>query len=821
MSRENSKNLVTTEQPTRHELSDLGRKIFLDRYALKTKDMPEEGMTVIHRQDGGIGIGIVVNVYEQDSQVVLDLGDENTIKCAIKDVEIPLEIEPSLMIKRVVSAMADIENCDKKEEWRENFFWLLDDWQFVPAGRILSSAGRSKLRTAYNCFVLPSPRDCREDIVKTLGRCIDIMACGGGVGLNISTLRPRNAYVISVNGRSSGPVSWSELYSQAVLLVEQGGSRRGACILVLDDWHPDILEFINAKRKAGVLEGVNLSVAISDRFMKAVLEDQDWDLVFPDTTHPRYDDIWDGDIEAWAASRPIIHYKTVKARHIWQALVESAWRSAEPGVLFLDRYNEKSNSWYLSKIRATNPCGEQGLPDWGVCNLGSLNLPKFIDNQEIAWERLRLAVWYAVRFMDNVVDSAYCVFDEVTILQKSQRRIGLGTMGLGELLIRLKIRYGSPECLEFLDKLYGFIAQEAYLASAEYALEKGSFPSLDIEKYMDSGYMKAMPEEIRAVVKEKGIRNITVLSQAPTGTIATMVGTSTGIEPYFSWEFRTKNRLGIQKVETAVHAEWVISHPGSPLPDYFVTAQELSPEEHVRVQAMIQRWVDSAISKTCNMHAGATMNQVMSVYMLLYELGCKGGTIYVDGSRMGQPLSAIDKEVPGLSETLEVRPVKLFGRTYRKKTPVGTAYITINANESAKQAPFEVFINVGKAGSDVAADAEALGRLISLILRLPGPSSAYERAQDIVGQLRGIGSGRAQGFGKQRVMSLADAVAQALAEHVGFNATSQLPGLPDVDEDTHLPLPLKTGDLCPECGQATFVFEEGCKKCYGCGYSEC
>jgi ribonucleoside-diphosphate reductase alpha chain len=403
-------------------------------------------------------------------------------------------------------------------------------------------------------------------------------------------------------------------------------------------------------------------------------------------------------------------------------------------------------------------------------------------------------------------------------------------MGLAEMMIRLKIRYGSQESTDFLDKLYKFIASEAYLASADNAAEKGVFTHFDTEKFLQSGFMEGMPAEVRQAVSEKGIRNVTLLTQAPTGTTGTMVNTSTGIEPFYFWSFQRKGRMGAHEERVVVYDEWLTEHPDKPLPDYFVTAMDLAPEDHVRVQAAIQRWIDSSISKTCNTPNSYTVEQTRELYELMYELGCKGGTIYRDGSRDVQVLNLQEEEKekkPVLSKVewpspvkWRARPATLHGNTYRKNTPIGTAYITINANGGGNKEPFEVFINVGKVGSDVAADAEGLGRLISLILRMPSPLSPTERVQDIVAQLRGIGSGRAQGFGKNRVMSLPDAVAQALAEHVGFSPTGDLPGLPDEDESAQLRLTLK-GDLCPSCGSATLLHIEGCKKCHECGYSEC
>lgn len=828
--------------PTENALPPLGEKIFLDRYALKDmrKTTLKEGDIVIvctNLETGQREIGTATRIAE--GQVTVELRDGAVIERSIEQVDKPLETHPSQMIDRVARALAEIEAPEKRAEWAENFRWLLNDWKFVPGGRILTGAGTDQNLTYYNCYVIPSPHDSRGGIMETLTQMTEIMSRGGGVGINISSLRPHHAYVKGVNGRSSGSVSWGALYSFVTGLIEQGGSRRGALMLILNVWHPDILEFVNSKRKMGQITNANISVGITDDFMAAVSADGDWDLIFPDTGDPDYDRLWDGNLAAWqAAGKPVVQYKTVKAREIWQSIIESAWASAEPGIFFVDRYNKMSNSWYYSPILCTNPCGEQGLPAWGVCNLGALNLARFVKDTEVDWETLGRGVRTAVRFLDNVIDSTPYFFEENAAQQLAERRVGLGTMGLAEMLIRLKIRYGSPESEQFLDRLYRFIATEAYLASADYAAEKGSFEKFEAEKFLQSGFLQGMPEEVRAAVREKGMRNVTLLTQAPTGTTGTMIGTSTGIEPYYFWSYYRKSRLGRHEEKVDVVAEWQAANPDQPLPDYFVTAMDLKPEDHVRVQAAIQRWVDSSISKTCNVPNEYTVDQVRDLYELMYELGCKGGTIYRDGSRDEQVLHLAGKEDESKKEKpaegskpaplpdikARVRPTVLHGITYRKHTPVGTAYITINSNGSGDQQPFEIFINVSKVGSDVAADAEGLGRLISLLLRMPSPLSPYERAQDVIGQLRGIGSGQQRGFGKQRVMSLADAVAQALAEHIGFHPDADLPGLPD-EEDEHSPYQLMfdfpKGDICPSCGNAALLLIEGCKKCHSCGYSQC
>jgi ribonucleoside-diphosphate reductase alpha chain len=822
----------------KNALNDLGRKIFLDRYALKdgSKKSLKKGDVVVvvsNSQTGQREIGTLTSISGSKVSVKLDSGEQ--VERSVEHIDKPIETDPAQMIDRVSRAVAGEEKEEHRDEWTGRFRWLLEDWRFVPGGRILTGAGTDQNLTYYNCYVVPSPKDSRGGIIKTLGHMTEIMSRGGGVGINLTSLRPHHAYVKGVNGRSSGSVSWGALYSFVTGLIEQGGSRRGALMLILNVWHPDILEFISSKRRMGQITNANISVGITDDFMKAVKEDGDWELIFPDTNHPDYDSEWDGDLIAWKeAGRPVVSYRKVKAREIWNAIIESAWASAEPGIFFVDRYNEMSNSGYYARIHCTNPCGEQGLPSWGVCNLGAINLARFAKKGDVDWDNLGRAVRYAVRFLDNVIDNTPYFFEENREQQLSERRVGLGTMGLAELMIRLKIRYGSKESDKFLDRLYKFIAIEAYRSSSDAAKEKGSFPKFEAAPFIESGFMKLMPEDIRKKILEDGVRNVTLLTQAPTGTTGTMVGTSTGIEPYYFWEWERRGRMGTHTERVAVYDEWRKANPDAEqLPDYFVSAMDLAPEEHVRVQAAIQKWVDSSISKTCNVPNQYTVDQTRQLYEMMYDLGCKGGTIYRDGSRDEQVLNLTKEEAkpepkPEPKQIKpRVRPTVLHGITYRKHTPIGTAYITVNADGATMEEPFEVFINVAKVGSDVAADAEGLGRLISLILRMPSPLGPDERARAVIAQLRSIGSGRQRGFGKNRVMSLPDAVAQALEEHIGSAlGENNYPVLPDEDEEEESRQFAFTfdelhADICPVCGNATFIYIEGCKKCHSCGHSEC
>lgn len=976
--------------------------------------------------------------------------------------------------------------------------------------------GTDQNLTAYNCYVIPMRAndtdagvDSRQAIIDTLGNMVEIMSRGGGVGINLSPLRPRLSFVSGVNGRSSGSVSWGALFSFATGLVEQGGSRRGALMLILEDWHPDLPEFIKAKRDMQAINNANISVGISHAFMKAVQTDADWDLVFPDTQDPDYDTLWDGNMRRWRdeLGKPVKVHRTLKAREIWNTIMESAWMSAEPGVVFLERMNEYSNSWYFEDLISTNPCvtgdtivytdqglwrvddlylrktalrvatdsrmadaaftdssevfatgfkpvfrlqteegfelrltadhqlltanrdwvaaqdlnpgdkiliqnrgggfgtegsleigrnrgletdncqipyqvlqgteqmqkgflqalfsvsgvvdmnkraiqldsasmpflqavqmlllnsgifsrirkanaerphqlqitgaslsifhariglsaeekqamlselssspsesetflatftqlvpdgedmvydltveqtnafcangfivhncAEQPLPSWGVCNLGHINLSRFaegpIGHAAVDWESLRRAIHLGVRFLDNVIDITPYFFTQNEEVQKGQRRVGLGTMGLGEMLISLGLRYGSAKSLEFIDELYEFIASEAYIASANLAAEKGAFPKFDAEKYLQGRFVEELPEHVRQEIEKKGMRNVCVLTQAPTGSTGTMIGTSTGIEPYYSWTYWRKGRLGVKEVQERIVEEYFSLHPElesrlDNLPDYFITAMDLTPKEHIQVQAAIQRWTDSSISKTANAPNHYTLEQTKELYEYAYRLGCKGVTIYRDGSRDEQVLTKKEEEEdtdsrehnaeiaeevpdektptsPAVSHPWPGRPQKLTGATYEWLTPLGKAFVTVNEYLGD---PIEVFINIGKAGSDISAMSEALGRLATLFLKHAGLKTADEKVQMLVKHLSDIGGSTSVGFGSNRISSVPDALAKTLKVHL---------------EDSHrrqgvqITIDFGSGmDICPTCGIAALAREEGCFVCKACGYSKC
>ena len=488
----------------------------------------------------------------------------------------------------------------------------------------------------YNCYVIPSPQDSRGGILENLSVMTEIMARGGGVGINLSSLRPRGSYIRSVNGTASGPCSWGELYSVATGdVIQQGGSRRGALMLMLDDWHPDIEELITVKTDLSRINHANLSICASDSFMEAVKADGTWDLVFPDTTDPEYDELWNGDLAAWRArGKPVKVYRTLKAREIWAKICEAAWRSAEPGLVFMERYQKRSNTWYFEKIRCVNPCGEQGLPAWGVCNLGAINLSAFVEDGVMDYELLAKTSRVAIRFLDNVIDATPYFIEENEQQQRNgTRRTGLGTMGLADALIKMRVRYGSEQSMPIVERIYRTIRDASYSASMEIAKEKGPFPQFDSEKYMQGSFIRQLPAALQEQIATHGVRNGVILTQAPTGTTSLLSGVSSGIEPVFDFAMKRVDRTGEHILYHPLFKEWQDAHDGEPVPDYFASSNDLRPEDHVRVQAVIQEYTDSSISKTVNAPNSYEIADVDKLYTLAYDLGCKGITFFRDGSR--------------------------------------------------------------------------------------------------------------------------------------------------------------------------------------------
>ena len=947
------------------------------------------------------------------------------------------------MFRRVARAIAAVDAAYGRDalETEQVFYDLLTKLRFMPNSPTFTGAG-TPLGQLAACFVLPIADDMgkRPDgIFSTLRAAALIQQTGGGNGFSFSRLRPRGEHVVTSAGQATGPVGFLRVYDKAFGEIAQGGSRRGANMGVLRVDHPDIREFIRCKAREGEITNFNISVAIIDDFMRAVENDELWELRFPDVEDPRYRDFHGTINQAEKVGIPIKVYDRVPAKELFDAIVKHAYRNGEPGVLFIDAANRDNPVPHLYELEATNPCvtgdtlvatphgwrradsirvgdeiltvsgvgrvaeievnpnmpvylvefsdggsiratashqfyvrdprtgafhprrldalcigdevrvlrplpmrvtevalamhgpavgaplaeldaaegtarvlsitpagietvydlyepetdtwitagyvsrgcGEQWLGPYENCCLGSINLARHVtEDGRIDWEKLRETIEIATHFLDNVVSANKYVPAVPQLKEAAEkcRRIGLGIMGLGDVMYHLGVRYGSPEGEELAAQIMEFVRFHAMKTSIELARQRGPFPAINGSIY-DPKNLKWKPptplrpyerdfgrppldwNEIVEGIKQYGIRNAAQTTIAPTGTIATVAGCEGyGCEPVFALAYIRHVQDGDQVLDlqytsplfekalikagidedtrqaiyeevmrtgTCQHIEAVPEH----IRHTFVVASDITPEEHVRMQAALQRFVDSSISKTINFPATATEDDVARAYFQAWKLGCKGLTVYVTGTR--------EKVVLETRETLEAkrraeaagpsgedrgrqrikkpRPRKLHGFTYKQATPLGTAYVTVTEDEEGR--PFEVFLNVGKGGSDTAAAAEAIGRLISLVLRLPSTVPPEERLSEVIDELSGIGGGRTLGFGPDRVASLPDGVAQALAEHLGRSPIPAPPlahdpggnGAPEEFEDNY----------CPECGNATLVREEGCRKCYFCGFSEC
>lgn len=627
--------------------------------------------------------------------VPLDV-DLNNFERPLSKVVKPLEVYWEQIAYRVARGAASVEKTKGlKRYWFKKFFNELKAYNGIPGGRILYGAGSGNNVTLFNCFVLPAIPDSRKGISRHRETTMEIMSRGGGVGSNGSALRPKNEIVVGVNGKSSGSVSWLNDLSKLTDLVQQGGSRRGAQMIGLADWHPDLVYFMMCKiqnphvlhkiaiespnqtiaataesllirnedgapvgvRDTEFMTGANISILVSDDFMKAVEEEGSWTLRFPDieklTPEQKeyYDNHWheSADVRKWEElGYPVRDYETFEAKDLWDLINVAARYSAEPGVIFIDTCNKESNCWYYAPLVVTNPCGEQPLPPYAVCNLFAINLANFYDAQanKVDYPRLRRTVRVAHRFADNIIDHSFYFLEENEKMAKAERRIGLGVMGLADLLIFLKQAYGSDESLETIDELFKFIRDEVYLASTEVAKEKGAFEYFDAEKYLQSGFVKRLPQHIQDAILLNGIRNVCNLTVAPTGSTGTMAGVATGLEPYFAFKYFRSGRLGkFIEVNTDIAQAYFDANPeATELPDYYVAANDLEPLAHVRVQSTIQKYIDSAISKTCNAPSTFTVEDNKNLYLEAFKQGCKGVTVYVDSSRESQVLSLTKEE---------------------------------------------------------------------------------------------------------------------------------------------------------------------------------
>lgn len=750
---------ITPDMHVTHK--GVSRLVMIDRYSFKDTEKktlkPGDFVVLTIKEDPKFparGLGYIQSIdwnankaevlIEEEYRNVLDDPKEQETGIIVRSLDViekPLEIFYEQIAKRNATGLSAVEQTEeKRNEWFQKFYEQLASLKFVPAGRVLYGAGSGTQVTYFNCYVMPFVPDSREGISEHRKKVMEIMSRGGGVGTNGSTLRPRNTLARGVNGKSSGSVSWLDDIAKLTHLVEQGGSRRGAQMIMLADWHPDIVEFIiskmqnprilrylienmedesivrHAKEKLkfkpltpleeamyqGILNyknipglggfseaiikeaetklrdggtytvhnpdfltGANISVTITNEFMEAVEKDEEYPLRFPDVENytPEemaiYNEKWHkiGDVREWEAlGYGVRTYRKIKARELWKLINICATYAAEPGIFFIDNANEMTNARaYGQKVVATNPCGEQPLAPYSVCNLAAVNLAQFAlkDEKTVDFEALKETVRVGVRMQDNVIDATPYFLEENRRQALGERRIGLGVMGLADLLIYCEKEYGSEEGNKLVDQVFETIATTAYETSIELAKERGSFPFLVgeteeetkrlREAFINTGYMKRMPEHIRQGVLEYGIRNSHLLTVAPTGSTGTMVGVATGLEPYFSFTYYRSGRLGkFIEVKAEIVQEYLEKHPEVSehhLPHWFVTAMDLTPEAHADVQCIIQRWVDSSISKTVNAPKGYTVEQVEKVYERLYRGGAKGGTVYVDGSRDSQVLT--------------------------------------------------------------------------------------------------------------------------------------------------------------------------------------
>ena len=699
-------------------------------------------------------------------------------------------------------------------EIAEAFYDMMIDGAFLPNSPTLMNAGKGNGLQYSACYVLPVG-DSMEEIFDSVKAAAIIHKSGGGTGFAFSRLRPKDDIVASTGGRASGPVSFLRVFNSATEAVKQGGTRRGANMGILRIDHPDVLEFIDCKLDGGITN-FNISVAVTDRFMEALESGSEYELINPHS----------GEVTG-----------RLLAKEVFDRIVRAAWRTGDPGMVFIDRINASpaNPTPAIGVVEATNPCGEQPLLPNEACNLGSLNVSKFSRRSDagewsVDWDEMERVVRLAVRFLDDVIEMNPYPLPIIDETVKANRRIGLGIMGWADLLFTMGIPYDSQDAIELADRLMEFVKEKSHDQSAKLAEERGTFTNWDRSIY-------------RA---KRPMRNSTVTTIAPTGTISMIAGCSSGVEPIFAlaFEHRVKQPDG-ERVLTFVNETFErlakeqgfysdalmqeIAKRGSlhgirglpePASSVFKTSHEIGFEWHVRHQAAFQRSTDNGVSKTINLPNDATEDDVARAYRLAWELECLGITVFRDGCKGEQVLNigvGKKEKAPAVAAplgpaTIKPRPRSLTGSTYRTQTPIGTAWITITENDEHE--PFEVFVQVGKGGSDTMAVAESLGRLISLILRLPSPLSAQRRLEEVISQLRHIGGGQPTGFGPDKILSLPDALSRTLAEHIG-----EVKPLPE-------PMPTATarkqiGDLCKECGQATFVYEEGCKKCLSCGFNEC
>ena len=722
--------------------------------------------------------------------------------------------------RRIARALAVVEK--DPAHWESQFYGALEDFKFLPAGRITSGAGTGRAVTLFNCFVMGTIPDDMGGIFDGLKEAALTMQQGGGIGYDFSTIRPRGAEVKGVAADASGPLSFMDVWDAMCRTIMSAGSRRGAMMATMRCDHPDIEAFIEAKKDPARLRMFNLSVLVSDAFMAAVKADGVWELAFAGKV-----------------------YKTLQARDLWARIMRNTYDFAEPGVIFIDRINAANNLNYCEVIAATNPCGEQPLPPYGACLLGSINLPTlvtgaFSSKAALDTASLENLVRLAVRMMDNVVDASRFPLPEQAAEAKAKRRIGLGVTGLADALLMLGLRYGSKEAAAQTEAWMKAIARASYLASVDLAQEKGAFPLFEAKGYLASGNMMQMDADVRDAVAKHGIRNALLTSIAPTGTISLYAGNvSSGIEPVFAYAYTRKvlqkdgSRTEEEVVDYAVRL-WREMYGDRALPDYFVNAQTLPPLDHVRMQAAAQKWVDSSISKTINCPEDISFDDFQQVYMAAWDQGCKGCTTYRPNDVTGSvltvseasdkvpaeaPAQMRDAEVVYLSEPLD-RPAALEGQTYKVKWPGSehALYITINDVVIAgHRRPFEVFIN--SKNMEHFAWTVALTRMISAVFRRGGDISF------VVEELKAVFDPRGGAWMQgQYIPSILAAIGGVIERHlvsIGFIEGEGMGLKSDPKaEVVAIGVPHR-GKSCPSCGGFEMRMVEGCMTCGSCGHSKC
>ncbi len=727
---------------------------------------------------------------------------------------------------RVAKAVAAGEK--NPAEWEKKFYGLLEDFRFLPGGRILANAGTGRQQTTmFNCYVMGTITDSIEGIFQTVKEAAQTQKQGGGVGFDFSTIRPRGSFIKGVDSPASGPMSFMQVLDATCKTIMSAGQRRGAQMGIMRCDHPDIEAFIAAKREEGMLRMFNLSVAVTDEFLAAVEKDADWPLVHGGKT-----------------------WKTVKAKELWDKIMHSTYDFAEPGVFMVDRVNAMNNLWYCEKIAATNPCAEQPLPPYGACLLGSLNLTRFVKDPFSAtasfdFEALEKHARLAVRFLDNVIELSNFPLPQQAEEAQRKRRMGIGLTGLADTLVFLGLRYGSPESLNFAEDAMRTITLAAYEASADLAAEKGAFPMLDTEKYLQGKFAAKLPASLRAKIRKQGLRNSHLTSIAPTGTISLLAGNiSSGIEPIFAYHYIRKVRQGEEsdvgeyEVMDYAYAEYcrVAGRPSDDggLPPAFVHADAVTPDQHLDMQAALQKYVDSSISKTINVPTDFPFDAFKDIYLKAYRKGLKGCTTFRPSEFISGVLVKKDDKKHGKGKhphtTTPDRPIELVGTTYKVRTPASkdAFYVTINdIEENGQRRPYEIFINTKNLQHF--SWIVAMTRTISAIFRRePNPSFLVEELSSVYDPAGGYFNDG------EYVPSLPAEIGRVIATHLrnlgimpenGNGKHGKKHGV----HDAHLTEEIKHAEekagagagFCPSCNQPKLVASEGCLKCLACGYSKC